>query len=165
MELEQFNQVRKPRRPWQNGQDNTGRNRFILTAPMFVRRTQKATQAVTSLPYKLHPWIESATRDERSAWVSTAERPQIFDFVKGQLRPIAKAEPSRLVRADVVWLTFRVFFVLGSRNWWTEFLPVDLVRVGSIPGYLLGIFEELPELNAPQFLKEGVVQVTAGASD
>lgn len=153
--------MRKPRRPWQNGHDNTGRGRFIMSAPMFIRRIGGRTATVR---YPLHAWVEEATRGNRTSWSPSPERPQIFDCVNGKLRPMWKGDGPRLLRGNIVWMTFRIFFVLGSQNWWPDFVPIDIVRVGNMPGYMLGIHDDVVSFNAPQSLAQGTVEVTAGAS-
>ncbi|KAJ7040618.1 hypothetical protein C8F04DRAFT_1253938 [Mycena alexandri] len=133
--LEDFNKHKRVRRPWQTGESEFTRRRFILASRLVVRRTPHNTKdgAPYSAPYALHPWVEDTLKAQTTpTWVPNPETPSIIDYVDGKLNML-KPKTNRYFEAgDIVWFSFALTFEINANNWMPEYKPLDFVRVGKL---------------------------------
>ena len=89
------------------------------------------------ITYPLHPWIKNAVGNFRT-WIPNPLRPQILVTHGNELVNLSQAPRSEMSRGDLVWLSFIVQVYFTDSSWGPTFIPVDIIRVGSIPAELVG---------------------------
>ena len=87
------------------------------------------------LPYRMHPWIEEGTSDWTS-WVPNPARPVVLDLVDGAAVNLENAPNPVMSSGDIVWVSFYIQVILSGSGWGPTFIPLDIVRVGTIPQQL-----------------------------
>ncbi|OJT14310.1 hypothetical protein TRAPUB_9171 [Trametes pubescens] len=133
-----FNRLNKPRRKWQEGEGSFDSS-YIFVAPMFLRRGLPSTaHKEQAIGYPLHPWIAAATAPGKP-FFANPDRPVVFEVVDGTLKDINECTPPALQYGDLVWISFVVEFIVGGAAWNPNFIPVEIVRVGSVSRELVGI--------------------------
>ncbi|KAJ7773133.1 hypothetical protein B0H16DRAFT_1450979 [Mycena metata] len=133
--LEDFNKHKRARRPWQRGESEFTRRRFILASRLVVRRTPHNTKdgAPYSAPYTLHPWLEDTLKAQTTpTWVPNPEIPSIIDYVDGKLNMLKPTTNRYFEAGDIVWFSFALTFEINANNWMPEYKPLDFVRVGKL---------------------------------
>ncbi|KAH9854467.1 hypothetical protein C2E23DRAFT_726756, partial [Lenzites betulinus] len=131
-----FNRGRKSRRKWQEGEGSFD-STYIFVAPLFVRRGTPAAKREPFISYELHPWIREVSASGKQ-FCANPDRPQVFEVVDGTLQDIAKGSRPELKYGDLVWMSFMVEFIVGANAWNPNFVPVEIIRVGSVATELVG---------------------------
>ncbi|KAJ7154308.1 hypothetical protein C8R43DRAFT_1126390 [Mycena crocata] len=167
-----FNKLMKPRRNWQIGETEEGRQRFILSARLVIRKTpynMKDVKNPYKAPYKLHPWVDAALNEQEwPYWIPNPDMPSIVDYVDGKLNMV-KPENNRYFDAnDIVWFSFALTFDFSGNFWMPEYKPLDFVRVGklSVPPESRGEYSIEAEVGAAyRSLTEGIVALLEDEED
>ncbi|OJT09727.1 hypothetical protein TRAPUB_13795 [Trametes pubescens] len=149
-----FNRANRKRRQWQLGLGNYD-NTYIFSAPMFARRAAYPRSAQHSVEYQVHPWLAAATEDPDGAFFPHPERPRILEAAHGEFHNISGCVPPMLQRGDLVWISFYVEFIIGGHSWNPNFVPVEIVRVGTVASHLVGASDEPPTPPKRQTLQAG----------
>ncbi|KAI1785503.1 hypothetical protein LXA43DRAFT_1065835 [Ganoderma leucocontextum] len=119
MNANKFNPGKKGRREFQNGLGYT--QTFHLSSQIFVKRSAYTRTKEASRTYPLHDWIKNGTKKDE----------------EGGLRPLSEGFPPTLKVGDLVWMSFSVEFFIGNMFWSTNFIPYEIVRIGSVALELL----------------------------
>ncbi|KAJ7495919.1 hypothetical protein B0H11DRAFT_2226914 [Mycena galericulata] len=134
--LEGFNKHKKLRRPWQEGETEYRRRRFIFSSNLVIRKTPynaKDGQPYVA-PYDLHPWIREALMAQKSPyWIPNPDMPTILEYVDGKLNAVKPDTYRYFSNGDIVWFSFALTFEVGTNNWMPEYKPLDFIRVGRLP--------------------------------
>ncbi|KAI1786565.1 hypothetical protein LXA43DRAFT_897731 [Ganoderma leucocontextum] len=139
MNANKFNPGKKGRREFQNGLGYT--QTFHLSSQIFVKRSAHTRTKEASRTYPLHNWIKNGTK-KGMPFFANNEKPVLFEPDKeGGLRPLSEGFPPTLKVGDLVWMSFSVEFFIGNMFWSTNFIPYEIVRVGSVA------LELLPNIN------------------
>jgi hypothetical protein len=121
-----FNKSNRKRRTWQDGL--SVRNRYTFNARVFSRKGSGKQDA----PYPVHEWISKALAERgNSGYVPNPDRPKMYDLVDGLLSRIDHLGGT-FDRNDIVWVSFKISYVIGSRDWYPEIVPVHFVRVSHV---------------------------------
>ncbi|KAI0349187.1 hypothetical protein OH77DRAFT_1415458 [Trametes cingulata] len=128
--VKEFNPENRLRRSYQTGQDPNFTKHYWMRTPMFLRINKGDPKPHP--PSYLHKWVTAAERRAMVYYANPA-RPSVMALEEGVIRDIRKCEPDRLVRGDIVVVTFTVSFVLGPATWFPQILLLELVRVGEGP--------------------------------
>lgn len=133
----------RPRREWQSELDADRAPTYVLSSQVFVRKTA-GSRKPKPVKYPLHEWIVSATK-ENTNFLPNPDRPKTLEPHKDTLKEIAKSNPPVLQRGDFVWISFFVEYIVGNRAWYPAFVPLEIIRVGTLaPDVLQSIDEEAP---------------------
>ncbi|KAI0715442.1 hypothetical protein C8Q76DRAFT_597221, partial [Earliella scabrosa] len=125
-EVPGFNVNGLPRREWQSGAGVGSTFRYWMKVPMFVRL--KSGEPKPSPPSHLHRWVINADKRSR-AYRANAARPEVYGLQGLHPIDIRKCDVPFLERGDAVAFSFTVAYVVGSKDWYPQLLPVDIVRV------------------------------------
>lgn len=129
--FEAFNSGKWPRKTWQSGEVLSDSKCFIVTAPMFARKTLYARMS-KKLRYKLHPWVEEALKDNDKL-VPSPDCPHCMVWEDGNLLDLDDSDRPQLEKYDIMWISFTLAFYVGGETWGPEYRPMDLIRVGHMP--------------------------------
>lgn len=130
-----FNPHKKERRQWQSGVEGND-STFILTSQIFCKRTPYTRAKEAGIPYTLHPWIANATQKPKE-YFPNPDRPAFFEPESGELHDMKECTPPYPKLGDLVWFSFIVEFFIGPKNWITNFVPLEFIRVGRVSTDLL----------------------------
>ncbi len=131
-----FNKGNKHRRQWQLG-DGPFDTTYLFSASIFLRRAV-AKHRERPPPYTLHPWIAQAMAEPNGQFFPNPDLPLFFEAAHGELFKIADCVPAAIQNGDLVWISFTVEFIIGGKAWNPNFVPVDIVRVGTVASHLVG---------------------------
>ncbi|TFK80247.1 hypothetical protein K466DRAFT_504219, partial [Polyporus arcularius HHB13444] len=132
---EGFNAHNKQRRQWQSGQEGND-GTFILTSPIFCKRTPYTRTKEARIRYKLHEWIAAATQED-SEYFANPDRPKIGELRGDKVVDIKTCTPPGPKVGDVVWFSFVVDVFIGRQYWVTNMVPLEFIRVGRLAPDLL----------------------------
>ncbi|TFK81574.1 hypothetical protein K466DRAFT_578516 [Polyporus arcularius HHB13444] len=121
-----FNPTGLPRREYQSGNDLAYTWRYWMRAPMFIRINEGEVRPPP--PPHLHPWVIAAEKRSR-IYRANPGRPRVFSFDGEVISSIENSDPDLLQRGDIVLVHFVVSIVFTPSAWYTELIPVELVRV------------------------------------
>lgn len=122
----------------------------MMSSNLVVRRATVSPEVLAQFPYDIHPWIKAATKDNPN-YVANPNRPRMFELVQGTLRDIKDCDPPHLSKGDLVWVSFSVEFLIGGQAWSTNFIPYEIVRVGTVSLGLIGGEQNISNVpTAPQ---------------
>ncbi len=121
-----FNPLGLPRREYQSGNDPAYTWRYWMRAPMFLRVNNGEPKPPP--PSHLHQWVIAAEKRSR-IYRANPNRPRVFSFDGEVVSNIENSDPDTLRRGDVVMVHFIVSVVVTSTMWYTELIPVEVVRV------------------------------------
>ncbi|OSD06152.1 hypothetical protein PYCCODRAFT_1464820 [Trametes coccinea BRFM310] len=132
-----FNKGQKSRRTWQDGRtaDNVNSG-FAFVSQVFLRRTDSSRAKEERISYKLHDWIKAATGPS-SQFFANPDRPTLLELCNGELRDLKDSKTPYLRSGDLIWISFGVEFIIGADLWSTNFVPFELIRVGTVAPELL----------------------------
>lgn len=103
---------------------------FVLRSPVFVQRGIFNWVRPPTLRYRVHPWIEEATR--KSVFLPNPDRPVFLDInAGGVLTPLGECGRPAIRRGDLVWISFSINIVWRS-EWDVEYIPREIVRVATV---------------------------------
>ena len=125
--LDGFDKGEGQRKEYQGGDDLPWR--YWMRCPMFLRVNEGDPKPPP--PSYLHQWVINADRRSRQYRANPA-RPGVFALDGETLHEIRKCSPPLLQRGDVVLVTFTIAFVSSKSSWYTQVVPLDLVRVASV---------------------------------
>lgn len=131
-----FNRSGKNRRIWQNGKIAAESQRFIMTCPLFAKRTSFNHTAGQPfrVPYRVHPWIQSTLEEPaNSKWIPNPDRPRLLAYERDKLIDLADSDRPAFESGDVIWISFTLTYTVGNEAWAPEYRLIDLVRVDRIP--------------------------------
>lgn len=105
-----------------------------MASPMFARKAPRGR--MQSLPkYSLHPWVAQVL-DGSEMFIANPDRPTCMSFDGGKLAPLSGCKPPKFDKHDIIWVSFTIMYVVGPDLWGPVFRPIDVIRVGRIPGGL-----------------------------
>lgn len=106
---------------------------YTITSKLFARRTlfNSKENGATSVPYEVHPWISKAAEETKQ--IPNPKRPQYYDCTEGVLQKLEDTDDPRFHRNDIILVSCRITFVVSGDSWWTEIVPLQLVRVDRLP--------------------------------
>uniref|UniRef100_A0A8H8CFA2 Uncharacterized protein n=1 Tax=Psilocybe cubensis TaxID=181762 RepID=A0A8H8CFA2_PSICU len=131
-----FNKGNRPRRPWQNGRSSTNRDKYIINTRVFANRSAFNTKegGEYKVPYEVHPWLkEGITRFPEAHQIPNPDRPKYFEFTENRISSLADSNEPTFKQGDIIWMTFKLGFVVTGGYWWPEIIPIEFVRVGKLP--------------------------------
>ncbi|KAH6904080.1 hypothetical protein BKA70DRAFT_1432718 [Coprinopsis sp. MPI-PUGE-AT-0042] len=135
--IENFNPSGKNKVAWQSGESSDAHNRYIMTAKVFVKRTDKncSSDGTYNVPYDIHPWIRNNLNPLRNNLVPNKDRPRLFSLgANNALIQLDDADPNRFLEGDVVWVSFKAHYSIRPRGWSVQFTPLEIVRIGHGAG-------------------------------
>lgn len=138
-----FNPSNLPRREYQSGNDPAYTWRYWMRAPMFLRVNEGEPKPPP--PAHLHAWVIAADKRSRIYRANPA-RPRVFALDGEIIHTIERSDPPLLQRGDVVMAHFVVSIVFTSTAWYTELIPVEMVRVVPVSLLVGDILESGPPL-------------------
>ena len=141
MMLPGFNSAGLPRREYQSGNDPAYTWRYWMRAPMFLRLNEGEPKPVP--PSHLHPWVIAADKRSR-IYRANPTRPRVFSLDDQVITSIERSEPNMLQRGDIVMAHFVVSIVFTPSAWFTEVIPVELIRVVPVTRLLSEVVESGP---------------------
>ncbi|KAG2018566.1 hypothetical protein CC2G_007989 [Coprinopsis cinerea AmutBmut pab1-1] len=59
----------------------------------------------------------------------------LYDAVDGKIKFLRNSSPDTFNPGDIIKMTFKVASVISKQYWWTELVPLQLVRMSTIPDY------------------------------
>ncbi|KAJ7725025.1 hypothetical protein B0H16DRAFT_1333035, partial [Mycena metata] len=130
--LEDFNKYDKPRRKWQDGENEFGRRRYIFGSRLFMYRSPHNRKDGQSedIPPKTHPWLVAALKKQKHPnWILTPAVASIIDYVDGKLNMLKPVSSNYFAPGDVVWFSFALTYDLSGDTWAPDYKPLDFVRV------------------------------------
>ncbi|TFK85002.1 hypothetical protein K466DRAFT_464945, partial [Polyporus arcularius HHB13444] len=126
LSIPDFNPSGLPRREYQSGNDPAHTRRYWMRAPMFLRVNEGEIRPPP--PPHLHPWVIAAEKRSRIYRANPA-RPRVFSFDGEVVSSIENSDPDVLQRGDIVMVYFIISIVITPSAWYSELIPVELVRV------------------------------------
>lgn len=115
-----------PRRKWQLFAGVRYPTRFLLTSPMFERKTP-FTNVNASIDYDLNPEISKMLTGQN--WLANPHRVKFFSYENGSLIHLSESAKPTLAQGDVIWFSFTLQYVV-NHTWGPDVQVVDVVRVG-----------------------------------
>ncbi|TFK18560.1 hypothetical protein FA15DRAFT_575674, partial [Coprinopsis marcescibilis] len=126
-----FNPTHKPMKQWQSSKEFNTNYRYIVGSKLFARRTPyNFVKNKYVVPYDVHPWIEGNSAPHNDEFIPNPERVTYYDGTDGTLKPLKKSVPPSYNPGDIIKMTFKIAFIFGAEKWWTEVVPIQLIRVG-----------------------------------
>ena len=98
---------------------------------MFLRSPQGVRKP--PFPEHLHDWVRHAEEGARK-YRANPDRPVVRALQDGRLKPIGSCTPSELREGDGVAITFTLKYIIGEKDWYPQYLLIDVVRVAQGPG-------------------------------
>ncbi|KDR81283.1 hypothetical protein GALMADRAFT_60982 [Galerina marginata CBS 339.88] len=137
-----FNKGNKSRRNWQNSNIIGSRQRYIVAAKVFTRRTPHNTKdcGKFTVPYKIHPWLSEAMENYPDTFqIPNPDRPRYYDYSGSDsiLRNLQDTNIPKFNCNDIVLMTFKMGFVIGNDNWYPEVVPIEFIQVGKLPEHVV----------------------------
>jgi hypothetical protein len=132
-----FNPSAKAKSGWQAADTVDISRRFIMTAKMFVRRTERncTPDGTYSVPYTVHLWIVEHVQPLRTRLVPNKDRPRLFTINEEDvLTRLENSDPNTFQENDIVSVSFKIHYAIRARVWAVEFTPLEMVRVGHHGG-------------------------------
>lgn len=65
-------------------------------------------------------------------FIPNPDRPRYYDLSNGILKNLDDTNVPYFERNDLVWMAFKLGFVVTGDQWWPEIIPIELVRVGKV---------------------------------
>lgn len=154
-----FNRTNRIRRAWQRGGDNRGS--FSFRSRLFVANTPFRARAAKVPLESLHHWISDALKGQtQQEFLANPDRPKFYNCVDGKPLRLEENNAGIYEPGDIVWMTFKMMYNIGTTYWSPELEPLEFMRVGrlqdSLPTALDGsVFPEtnLPELESTMTLR------------
>ncbi|KAJ7018549.1 hypothetical protein C8F04DRAFT_977189, partial [Mycena alexandri] len=164
--FEDFNKYAKPRKKWQDGENDYGRRRFVFGSRLFMYKSpynRKDGQSNEVSP-NTHPWIAEALKKQKHPnWILNSSVPSIVDFVDGKLNILKPEKNDYFVPGDIVWFSFALTYDLSGDTWAPDYKPLDFVRVQRVGNSKRGERpDEVDVGGVYQSLSEGNVTLLAG---
>lgn len=128
-----FNHGKRPRRLWQDG-INGPTDKYIVNAKVFLQCGKEESRS-HKIPYDVHPWLSPFMFQDSSpnpAYIPNPDRPKFYDCSNGVLRRLEDTNEPNLDRNDLVWMSFKLGFVVTGEHWWPEIIPIEFMRVGKV---------------------------------
>jgi hypothetical protein len=131
--IENFNPSGKSKVVWQSGESANAHNRYIMTAKVFVKRTDKncSSEGTYTVPYNIHPWIRNNLNPLRNNLVPNKDRPHLFTVGDNEaLVKLEDADPNKFLEGDLVCVSFKAHYSIRAKGWSVQFTPLEIVRIG-----------------------------------
>ncbi|TFK79456.1 hypothetical protein K466DRAFT_505520, partial [Polyporus arcularius HHB13444] len=141
-----FNPENLPRRKWQDGSGDQQQPYFVLTAPVFTKRTQYMWNRAQSQPYEVHQWLKGVST--QSAFFANPDCPKLLELRGTKFVPLSECIPPYLQSGDLFWISLRVEWVVG-KSWKMVFTPIEFVRVALVSPVLVGGAVGAPSSSEP----------------
>ncbi|KAF6744983.1 hypothetical protein DFP72DRAFT_856850 [Ephemerocybe angulata] len=105
-----------------------------MTSRLFERATAQnvGPDGHYHTPYKVHDAIRSATSPYNPGWIANRAKTRISEIRASTVASMTDRGYPELSRGDRVWVSFNIYFHRGIDSWWTEYVPVDVIRIRQV---------------------------------
>ena len=105
-----------------------------MVSKVFAR---KPTYEV-KIPYDVHDWIANAIADQtEQRYIPNPDKPKLLEYHNNSFRVLQDTANPAFRKGDIIWMSFKVVFTVGTDSWTLEMVLVEYVRVGRLPDALL----------------------------
>lgn len=130
-----FNRGKRPRRGWQDGKP-----RYIISSKVFAKQTPHNTKQgeIFQPYYDVHPWIfEALAKQTEKRFIPNPDKPRLLDYIDNKLVRLEDSPTPYYRKGDIIWMSLKVGFAVGLDSWGTEVMPIEFIRVGTLPDSMM----------------------------
>ncbi|KAF9524893.1 hypothetical protein CPB83DRAFT_748466, partial [Crepidotus variabilis] len=131
-----FNIGNRGRRAWQDPRGTYGKSKLNVASRMFARRNPYNARNSPNFtaPYTVHPWILNVLNlQTKKVLIPNPERPQYMEFLDGKIRRVDQSGAQAFRKGNVIMMSFRMGMAVRGDNWFSEIIPLEFIRVASMP--------------------------------
>ncbi|KAF6758166.1 hypothetical protein DFP72DRAFT_845133 [Ephemerocybe angulata] len=133
--IPEFNKAKRARSNWMTPAYIAESSRHTVSIPVFQRKNAfNCKDGKYEVPYEVHPWIAEASVPNNQHWIPNPSIVRVLERgVDDTLVDVLlESETPALKSGDLVKMTFKVNFAVGPSSWTSNYMPVQIIRVGRV---------------------------------
>ncbi|KAF6742110.1 hypothetical protein DFP72DRAFT_1109714 [Ephemerocybe angulata] len=130
-----FNKVKRERSKWMTPSYIADSSRHTVSIPIFQRKTAfNCKDGKYEVPYDVNPWIAEASFPHNQQWIPNPAIVRVLELGNDEtlIDVLKSSDDPSLSSGDLVKMTFKVNFAVGPSSWTSNYMPIQIIRVGRV---------------------------------